>query len=239
MAVGHYKAEVESNEVINAKIRLTKVKLLQPETLDFSAGQLISLRVGGNLRRQYSIASSPAQKDVLDFYVDIAPGGVGSKQFDAAKPGDIFEFLAPLGRFIYHPPVNPQAPVVFLATGTGIAPFLGMLKQQLSLQKDNRPFYLFWGLRFEEDVYLREELANLERDYSNFDYKICLSQPSEDWPGAKGYCTKNLSTHWSQIAHIQDAHFYLCGAGRMIADGVMQLREQQIPEQQIFFEKFY
>lgn len=237
MAVANYTARVKEYKYVTQYVLKVTLELLQPKEMTFEAGQLVSLKVG-KLRRQYSIASASGGGSSLEFFVDIRPGGVGSQYFLEASVGSTFEFLAPLGRFTLQQPADESAPIVFLATGTGVAPFRSMLNQYLPQIKTRR-LYLYWGLRFEEDIYLREELAKLVDDHPNFQYEICLSKANSFWTGRTGYCTTNLALDWGNITSVQNGKFFLCGSGAMIEDGKKMLLAKGINLEQIVHEKFF
>src|SRR5690606_32342182 len=101
-----------------------------PAPFSFRAGQYISVVVPGagpngrDLRRAYSIASSPEQKPV-ELCVKIVDNGPGSNYLNRLRPGDTFKGFVPYGDFTYETP--PSKHVCFVATGTGIAPFRSML----------------------------------------------------------------------------------------------------------------
>ncbi|MBN1915815.1 hypothetical protein JW796_02350 [Candidatus Dojkabacteria bacterium] len=188
--VANYRAVVESNEKINAKIYKTVFRLIEPVLMEFKAGQFINILVAPNTRRSYSIGSSPAQNTKLDIYTDVTPGGPGSKFFEAAKAGDEASFIGPLGLFVYEDNENSKA--IFIATGTGLAPFYSMICYALETLKSKREIKLYLGFRYEEDCFLLDELEMLEEKYSNFSFCLTLSKPSDSWRGNSGYVTKYL-----------------------------------------------
>jgi len=235
--VKKYLAKVEFNDFVTEKVLFTRLRLGQTETVEFKGGQFLSIKLPYNLRRSYSISSAPENKNYLETYVDISPNGPGSNYFNSLRVGMEVEFLAPLGNFIFKESIVKTSPAIFLATGTGITPFISMLNEWLP--KSSNPAILYWGLRFEKDVFLKDELERMKSLHSNFDYKICLSKPSENWTGEKGYCTEELIKNWNKIAAITTGSFYLCGAEGMIEKASDFLLNHQIGPSQIFHEKFY
>lgn len=236
MPIANYIAEVVSNEEVSGKVLRTVFKTITPEEIDIKAGQYVSIRVADKARRSYSTSGMPGKVRDLETYVDISPQGPGSKFFEGLKVGDRFNFLGPLGNFVFRE-AAPEVPAVFLATGTGITPFISMFEEFLS--KSSRPFVLYWGLRFEADVFALERLDKLAKAYPHFKYVITLSQPQNTWQGEKGYCTDLLWREWDTIRGIDMAHFYLCGAGAMLDSAKAELVERGVPLDQIFYEKFY
>ncbi len=123
--------------------------------------------------------------------------------------------------------------VVFVATGTGIAPIRSMLLDLLG-RADSRAATLFWGVRSERDLYYQEELAALARDHARFAYAMTLSRPAAAWRGERGRVTRLVET---RIASIQRLAVYVCGNARMIADVTAILRAKGLCP--IFREKYY
>src|SRR5262249_36869952 len=109
----------------------------------------------------------------------------------------------------------------------------------LELQKSKRPIHFFWGLRAEKDLYCEEILADFKETYTNFNYQISLSQPTDQWQGLRGYCTQILAHNWHEIDNIAQADFYLCGSGDMLTDAKEFLQRQSIEITQVFHEKYY
>lgn len=237
--IGFYKGQIEFNNKISNKVYHTRIKLVEPAEIYFKAGQFANIRVKDQLRRSYSISSSPMVNEAIETFVDVMPQGPGSKFFENAKIGDPVDMLAPLGKFTFVERDNSSAPAVFLATGTGITPFVAIFLEQLELVGNSRPFIFYWGMRYQEDIFLVNELEALQHRFPNFKYKLTLSQPPANWQGLSGYCTELLTNDWNSIADIAQADFYLCGAGKMLEDAEQILLQKNIAKENIFYEKYY
>jgi CDP-4-dehydro-6-deoxyglucose reductase len=251
------KATVTKKEKLVANVYEVGFQL--EEKICFLAGQYLNLKVSPSIRRSYSISIPADACDYVETIVDTTPGGYGSQYFEKLKVGDETELIAPLGRFIVHEDIVSVAPadekgdetndekvqvkdtdpIIFLATGTGFTPFKSMFERLLVQLKSSRPIYFYWGLRSQESIYCYQFLDRLCRDYPNFDYKICLSQPQKGWVGDKGYVQKHLKKDWRGITNIDSAQFYLCGAGMMIIEATEMLTKKGISKERIFFEKYY
>jgi NAD(P)H-flavin reductase len=236
--IAQYRLKVVKNERLNRKIFRTVLECVEPARMQLLAGQYLSLRVHDKARRSYSLSSLPGNVSLFETFVDITPQGPGSKFFENLQVGDAVEAVGPLGKFVFVERSDLR-PVVFLATGTGITPFVSMLREQLQQKDLQRPIYLFWGLRYSHDLYLLAELEQLRAEHPNFQFTICLSQPDADWTGQRGYCTSALTESWEQIADAASADFYICGGAAMLAAARAQLAERGVTPESIFFEKFY
>ncbi len=184
--------------------------------LHFRPGQFLSLRVGTSAsghaeRRSYSIASSPEQRGELLLVLRLVEDGVGSQFFAAMAPGDPISFTGPMGFFVND--LSHPGDVVYVATGTGIAPILPMLIETLSRPEPGR-VELFWGLRHEDDLFWQDELQTLTAKHPRFKAHIYLSQPRGFWRERGRVVPPVLEA----LPSLNRPTFYLCGNGQMIAE---------------------
>lgn len=227
--------KVEFKENLAGKNYLVRIGF--DEKVDFVPGQYTSLKVNEEgMRRSYSVASLPGGKSI-DVLVDISPMGIGSKYILGLKVGDEVEVLGFLGRFTVDQSLLFEAKhILFLATGTGIAPLKPMIEDLLYKKHYPGEVRLIWGMRHEEDLYWLKEMDNINRDFDNFKFDVVLSQPTGDWPGFKGHLgvlVEQLLVDWSKTLA------YLCGSPEMIADIEKKLKEKGVPEERVFYEKYY
>ncbi len=241
-------------------------KCISPAGMEFKAGQYINFKVGltseDKTRRSYSLANSSGQLELLETYVDVAPGGPGSVFFSSLEPGQQVEFLGPLGRFNYVQDLK-KVPV-FVATGTGIVPLIGMLRdmaagntvvdrndKETHEQASVRQVLLYWGVRSQADLYFTKELADLASKLPGLSYKLCLSQPQEGWGAAEEIeYTGRVSAALEQEllgpgavgpsgVLFENCDFYLCGSNSMINTVKTQLTTSGQSIGQIYTEEFY
>ncbi|MBU2544611.1 hypothetical protein KJ618_04050, partial [Patescibacteria group bacterium] len=128
---------------------------------------------------------------------------------------------------------------VFVATGTGIAPFRSMIIDCLSryeLLTMNYELILYWGLRLEEDIYWKEEFENLEKQYPNFHFYLVLSKASDHWQGKTGHVTEHVL---NEEKDLENSDFYLCGNKEMVKELEEQLLAKNVPKERIKTELFY
>ena len=239
-------AEVVEVLALTYDVREIVLKMIDPPALQFVGGQYIAIEItemkNGHPHlnnRPYSIASPPSDSEVIRLCVDRVGEGPGSTYLHALKPGDRLEFLSPLGYYT----VDDQktTALLFVATGTGIAPIksmIGNLLQTGSL----RPILLYWGLRMEEDLYYQEELAAWARQHPHFQYVTTLSQPTSTWQGVRGRVTDHIPSVIAGSEHrlsVDDVDAYLCGNFEMIKEVRAILLAHGVPKKAIHFEKFY
>lgn len=153
----------------------------------------------------YSISSSPEQKGHLEFCIgDGSPTGVSHKLMHL-KQGDEISIRGAFGKFL----LDESAPeYVFLATGTGIAPLISMVRTLLSKGK-TIPITLYFGFRFPAQYMYKEELEHLQQKHSNFKVHVIASRPDDSWKHAKGHVQDALG-HYTSPNKAQ-AKVYICG----------------------------
>ncbi|WFB34723.1 FAD-binding oxidoreductase [Kiritimatiellota bacterium B12222] len=185
---------------------------------NWQAGQLISLCGADPLdQRDYTIASGE-QDETLDVIYRHIPHGAVTPHLKAQKCGDIIPVQGPYGRFTLR---NPEHPVIFCATGTGISPCRAFMRSYPNLS-----LTLLHGVRYPEDLYFREEMDAIT-------YLPFCSQ--EAFQGKTGRLTEALR----QLTLPQDAAYYLCGANEMIYEAEEILIERGVNKIDIFHEPYY
>jgi NAD(P)H-flavin reductase len=145
--------------------------------------------------------------------------------------GDPISFKGPAGAFYLKD--DAARDLVFVATGTGIAPIRSMISAQLE-KKTEQVVTLFWGLRSQRDLYYQEELESLAERYPQFSYTTTLSRPEAGWTGAVGRVTTLIQ---DRIVSVHNLAVYLCGNGGMIRDVTALLQGKGLCP--IYREKYY
>ncbi|MBX7245379.1 MAG: ferredoxin--NADP reductase [Candidatus Sumerlaeaceae bacterium] len=177
------------------------------------------------IMRSYSIASSPLVKDHLEFYVIMVPEGHLTPRLFELKVGDKL-WVGPkiTGMFCYEE-TRPSTDVVLLCTGTGLAPYISILRTHAPGNPD-RNFVVVHGVRHSWELGYREELEQMQRELPNVKYIPLVSRPQlekEPWNGHKGHIQNLWETGivaealGREPAHT-DTHVFLCGHPDMIAD---------------------
>lgn len=194
-----------------------EVELERPPEFSFRAGQ--SIRVfAGDEGRDYSLASSPAS-DSLRLCIRLVHGGTVSVHLAEASVGAPVTFTGPHGVFTFVP--SPR-PVVWAATGVGIAPFLSMAGDGAA------GFTLLHGVREAAELFHGDELrasASL--------YVPCISR--ETVPG----CFHGRVTGWASANLASTAYdIFLCGNRRMVRDFLV-LVDERLPGSRVFTEIFF
>jgi|SRR5579859_1056941 len=231
-------AKLSDKTVLNEKFTQFSFELAQPHRLEFSAGQYISLALPNEKgeRRSYSICSSPENDHGFEILLDITPMGKATQYLNNLKFGEEIQFLAPLGLFTISPELEKkQQPLIFVATGSGIAPYRSMLADQLQQKRNGAKIILYWGLRYVQELFWEEEFEEMETAFPNFQFHPTISQPVPEWTLCRGRVTNCLSVHQQPT----DADYFLCGSSAMIDDVIKLLHEKNVPKEKIHRELFY
>ncbi len=181
----------------------------------------------------YSISSSPAQKGILEFCLgDGSLTGV-SHQLMGMKEGDEFLVRGPFGKFVLD---EAQEEYVFLATGTGIAPLISMIRTLLT-NGNTKPITLYFGFRYPSQYMYREELETMHAQHQNFRAIITASRPDATWKHASGYVQDALKNHSSKDK--AKIRVYICGKPE-IAEKLVEFctKEMQLSHEQVLLEKW-
>lgn len=213
------------------------------EQFRFRQGQSLALRTkidGQEVRRNYSICSSPLE-EVLRIAVKKVPGGLFSSWAnEQLKPGDTLEVTPPTGRF-YTPLDAGQAKnYVAFAAGSGITPVLSLLKTTL-LTEPNSSFTLVYGNRNRSSILFKEELEALKDRFLNrFRVYHILSRELMDTPLNSGRIDRKKTAFlFDRLINLSQSHeFFLCGPEEMIFTVRNLLLERGVAKEKIHFELF-
>lgn len=203
------------------------------EVVVFTPGQFLSFteELGGKkITRAYSIASAP-RGNRFSLCLNRVKDGRFSPHLFELEPGQTVEFRGPYGVFTLR---NPPSDSVFVATGTGIAPFRGMLQQHLAEHPDKQ-FTMIFGVRFELGILYREEFEAMEQTHRNFHLWPTLTQPGTQWSGRTG----RVQNHILQaVGDRRDLDMYICGLKTMVDDVRQRLKDMGFERRRIIFEKY-
>ncbi|MCZ2497695.1 2Fe-2S iron-sulfur cluster binding domain-containing protein [Xylophilus sp. Kf1] len=199
---------------------------------NYLPGQYVDVIGSGSIRRSYSVAGQPSKDGKIDLHIRAVEGGVMSSYwFGAAKAGDLLRMEGPKGSFFLRDVSGLE--LVFLATGTGIAPVKAMLEGLATRVAPGLPksITVLWGGRTAADIYWAPDI-----DPSlPFDFVPVLSRADEDWSGARGYVHKQLLKRMSDFS---SAVIYACGSQAMIDDASRELIAAGLPPKRFFSDAF-
>lgn len=209
------------------------------ETLNFKAGQYVILHIpqedGKLQRRLYSIASPPSDNTQFELIIELVSNGVGSNFLLDKKVGDVVKIQGPAGMFTLQ---DGDEDITFLATGTGIAPIRSMLYDILQKQP-LRNVTVYWGFPYFKSMYLFEEFNALAKEHNNVTFFACVSrEDSLDTINPEHQTCFKLGRITSDLNFNPNTHYYICGSKNMVESVKELLYSNDIPKENVFFERF-
>jgi len=223
------------------------VEVPNETVLDFKAGQFVTMDLPIHEKRlkrwrSYSIANHPDASNQLEFCIVYLEGGAGTEYlFKEIEIGTPIRFKGPSGAFVL--PEKVESDLVFICTGTGVAPFRSML---WDLYVNNKPYqniHLIFGTRYTSGILYRDEFEELMKKMPRFRYSVALSREEnitpDDFPFEinSGYVHQIYKRHYGEKR--DDVHFHICGWSNMIDDAVANLVvEMGYDKSQIHYELY-
>jgi len=204
----------------------------------FLAGQYIALFVeinGIRTSRPYSISSQPNQTGFYDITVRrVADGLVSNYLLDEVKRGDNLTSSGPAGNFYFNPLIHKKD-MVCIAGGSGIAPFMSMIREIVECGL-KRTVTLFYGNKTADDVIFGAELERIARRFDNIHYIPVIEEPDAEYAGACGFITRDLMQEF--LEDMQGRSFFICGPKGLYDFCLPQLEEIGVPERKIKREMY-
>lgn len=264
-------AVVESNAEVNPGLFVLRVIPDGWEIPDWEAGQFAVLGLPGSaprcavcdseespsapdklIKRAYSIASSSVEKEFLEFYVALVASGRLTPRLIELKPGDPVWLGEKIKGIFTLEEVPADMNIALIGTGTGLAPYMSMLRTHLTCGGPNRIAVLH-GARHSWDLGYRSELSTLQQICDNFDYLPAVSRPDEEhvrWSGDTGYVgdlwkSGRVAERWGFEPTPENTHVFLCGNPSMVEGMIETLADQGFVEHsrkqpgQIHAEKYW
>jgi CDP-4-dehydro-6-deoxyglucose reductase, E3 len=218
--------EFLSKDVIRVLLRL-------PPSADFIfiPGQYIDVVGPKGVRRSYSLANSSFKDKILELIIRAVDDGELSQYwFKQAKINDLLRINGPLGTFFLRESSNQN--IVFLATGTGIAPVKSILGSLPYLNPESQPksVTVLWGGRTREDLYI-----DFTAIHGKYQFIPVLSRANHDWTGARGYVQNTLL---ESKPDLNQTTVYACGSDSMIKSAKMLLLDAGLPANRFYSDAF-
>lgn len=209
----------------------------------FEAGQNITLRIninGEELRRSYSICSSPLDNELRVAIKRVTAGRFSTHANHQLQKGDQIDVLPPSGKFNAHPGTGEQNNYIAFAAGSGITPIISIIKTTLATEPQSR-FTLIYGNRSRSSIIFKEQLEALKNKYMDrFVIHHVFSREMTDAPVNHGRINAEKCASLSPwlIAPENIDHAFICGPYEMIFSTRDWLQQKGMPLKNIHFELF-
>lgn len=228
-------------EVASHGGKVTKIERGSPTTVSFSVqaeyplaflpGQYVKLMVPGSKQtRSYSFSSAPNTSELSFLIRDVPDGLMSTYMRHKALPEDFMMFTGPYGSFYLRQAVRP---ILMLAGGTGLAPFLSMLLW-LKTHPTDQPIRLAYGVNTNDDLVEVDALKALAAEMPNFEFFTCIVDPDSAHPKL-GYVTNHLS---GADLHDGNVDVYVCGPPPMVEGVRKWISGVGVTPTNFHFEKF-
>jgi ferredoxin-NADP reductase len=210
----------------------------RPLPFTYAPGQYLTLHLpmeGAIVKRSYTIASSPSQRDYLELTVKREPAGrVSPYLHDRVAVGDDIDVSGPAGRFTFDG--SAANCIVLIGGGVGITPLMSVLRHLTAHAWPGR-IALLYACRTTDDFIFREELEYLQRRHPNLQVVATMTRGrGHAWMGAEGYPTAQRIR--DAVPDIATQRVHVCGPPPMMDAVLAMLTELSVPRANIYIEKF-
>jgi benzoate/toluate 1,2-dioxygenase reductase subunit len=230
--VSSFSGRVSAIDRISATSLGFSITLDNRAALGFLPGQYVNIQVPGtDQTRSYSFSSGPGAEEVGFLLRNTDTGALPTYLRERAKEGDRVEFNGPLGSFYLR---AIERPLLLLAGGTGLAPFLSMLDKISRDGGGEHPIHLIFGVTNDPDLIKLDELESYAKTLPNFSFTCTVADENSSYPN-KGYVTRYIEPE-----HLNggDADVYLCGPPPMVDAVRSFLTAQSATPANFYYEKF-
>jgi Na+-transporting NADH:ubiquinone oxidoreductase subunit F len=237
---GQIQAVCSAIEDLTYDVKRFRFDLKAPQELDFVPGQYVQLRCPPypgspkEISREYSIASDPSQRNRVELIIRRVPKGTSTTYcFDYLKEGDEVRLSGPFGDFHLS---KTDTPMIFIAGGSGMAPFVSILHHMANTGCSRPTAYLF-GAKQIKDLYLLEAMREFEQRLPAFRFIPVVAQACDGdaWTGQTCLVTEAVQRTFSSLTGYEG---YLCGSPGMIDASIQVLTDLGIPKDKIYYDKF-
>lgn len=218
------------------RLKLSWLDHQSDRAVEFEPGQCMELEIPGtNIRRAYSLANTGNWRGELEFLIRLQPEGQFSAYLSRqAEAGQVLNVYGPSGAFGLQ--TDSFNPAIFIAGGTGLAPFLSILRRMAEWGED-RPIHLLLGVNRESELFCIDELQRLQKQLPSLTLTVCVWQPSAGWDaGFNGTPVDALKQYL--LSRPDNYDVYLCGPPMLVTAATQVALTQGIAAERLFSEKF-
>lgn len=215
-----FEATLVAARLVTPRVRELVFERVDGKPFEFRSGQWVSLVLPlldekeRPLRRAYSLSSMPGGGSRFELVVTRVDDGRASPWLHELTVGSRLEVKGPQGSFQR---VAAAGPSLFVATGTGVAPFRGMIHDALAAGGET-PLWVLFGVRSPGDALYREEFEALEKAHPRLRFMLSMSRPPPEWKGLSGYVQTHVLELWKELSAQGRPEAYVCGVKKMLLE---------------------
>ena len=246
-ASGHTKYyDLPVKEVIPRTSEAVSIVFEQPEErINYKSGQFLTLIMiidGAEVRRSYSLNSSPFLDDNLSVTVKRVEGGLMSNYLnDNIKPGDIIKVMEPMGHFTTEYKADNKRHIIMFSGGSGITPMMSLIRSLLKKEPESIVSLIYCNRNIESIIF-EDVLEEIQINFQGRFHMIhILDSAPMNWQGPSGLLNKEMLTKlFERIPDwgIDQTTYLMCGPEGMMNNVQTLLEEQNIPPKKIIRESF-
>lgn len=238
--VREFQTTVVGLDDLTHDIKQLTLRLDDPDYIEYKAGQFLQIETpeydlsDEPVYRAYSMSSVPSEHQTVEMEVRLVPDGICTTYVHRhLKVGDKMKVNGPYGDFHLS---DTDREMICIAGGSGMAPLKSILYDMREKGIDRKTTY-FFGAKAKRDLFLLDEMKQLEADLPRFEFVPALSEPLPDdqWEGEGGLITEVVDRHTEDLSN---AEAYLCGSPIMIDACIEVLKKHGMPDEHIFYDKF-
>jgi Na+-transporting NADH:ubiquinone oxidoreductase subunit F len=240
LAIQRWQARCAAIEGFTCDIKRFRFELTPPARMNVIAGHYVQLVCPPyaegieSTTRAFSVASNPVDNRHIELIVRKAPNGICTTWlFDYLQVGDPIEMTGPYGEFHLS---ESASPMIFIAGGSGMAPFVSILNHMKNTNLKRRVEF-FFGCNTIEDLYLMQAMQSFREVMPDFHFipVVACPSPQSNWQGQTGLVTEAVRRSYTDLSGYEG---YLCGSPGMIDASVKVLLDMGLPQDKIYYDKF-
>ena len=238
--VREYETVCTTIEELTYDMRRFRFEIKNGETINFVAGQFVQLVCppykgsSEEVFRAYSVASDPADAGAIELIIRRVPNGICTTWcFEHLQEGDDVSLNGPYGDFRLS---DTDAPMVFVAGGSGMAPFVSILHHMRNTGSRREARYFFGGNTV-NDLCLDGPMREFEAALDGFTFVPVVANPDPDsgWSGEVGLVTEAVRRQYPDLSGHEG---YLCGSPGMIDAAANVFTDLGMADEKIYYDKF-
>ncbi|MHC4439642.1 MAG: FAD-binding oxidoreductase [Planctomycetota bacterium] len=240
LSIREYTCKCTDIKDLTHDMKQFRFELIEPESIDYIPGQYIQLltpvyeKSSEEVYRAYSISSDPRDRDAIELIIRLVPGGICTTYcFEYLKVGDEMKMNGPFGDFRLS---DSDAPIVFIAGGSGMAPIKCILHHMKNTGNKRKATY-FFGANVAKELFLIDLMRDFESELGDFTFVPVVASPEngQSWDGQQGLVTEAVQRN---LKNASQCEAYLCGSAGLIDAAIEVLTELGMKEEAIFYDKF-
>lgn len=231
MEIKGYKLKIKDIIDETPRVKIFRCEIPNDVEINFYGGQFFMVSIEGdeeNLKRAYSITSSPSEKGYIEIGLDKV-GKFSTKLF-GTKTGDVLIFKGPYGKFYFTEDMKNN--LVFLGGGVGITPLMSIIRY-CNDEKLSNKIKLLYSVKIPQNILYKDELEKIKNENNNFDYIVTITkpEPGHNWQGRTGRIDVELLKE--NIKDVSNSLYFICGPNEFVKAKIEMLEKLGATKEQI------